>query len=308
MTLSDLNRMHPDLVLPPSEEFAGEYVAKASLGMATAAGLKVAFVAIARNAMPFLPRTLSMLDEAATCFEKSTFYIHENDSTDGTKEFLSRWQDGDSRRCSMQDIGRPHLNYTKAAERTHALAEYRNACRDWVGREARDVDYVVVFDTDPWGGLSVGGLFNTIGHLELSHREAVGMAAYSWCEWGQPVWPQPTICHYDAWACRWNYWAEQENMLWFHLWHPLVGSPPVRMNSAFGQLAVYRASDYLRGEYRGGDCEHVSFHRSLGGDFFLNPSMRVVSFWVPRNEVVSDGMHGRVHENVERGNSDSDHS
>ena len=84
-------------------------------------------------------------------------------------------------------------------------------------------------------------------------------------------------------------------MVWFHLWHPPVGSPPVRFNSAFGQLAVYRAGHYMAGKYDGGDCEHVAFHKSLGGDFFLNPSMRVVSFWDLSDEENRDrDLHGDV--------------
>ena len=76
-----------------------------------------------------------------------------------------------------------------------------------------------------------------------------------------------------------------------------VGSPPVEFRSAFGQMAVYRASRFVQGTYRGDDCEHVCLHRSIEvaasldeGDYYkgpsytrlaLNPSMRCVSFWLP---------------------------
>ena len=181
----------------------------------------------------------------------------------------------------MSNLGRPHLNNTIEPVRTVALAEYRNKCRAWVESQATEYDYVVVFDTDPWGGFSVRGLLNTIGHLETrEYGAASGMAAYSWCEFSPEV---PS--HYDAFACRWTGWKRRVDMRWFHMWHPPVGSPPVRMNSAFGQMAVYRASHYLAGEYAGhDDCEHVSFHRSLPGTLYLNPSMRCVSFWSPGME------------------------
>jgi hypothetical protein len=279
VTLQELDSKHPDVLLPPDNEFAEDYYVTVAAGRKAAKDLRVAFVAIARNAMPFIPRTLSTLERTASYFRESFFYVYENDSTDGTKDFLSEWATAGNRFCTLVENGRPHLNFTKAADRTHALAEYRNACRLWVSEKAPNADYVVVFDADPWGGVSGDGILHTIALMESSHRHAFGMAAYSWCEWGKPVWPTPTICHYDAWACRWNWWQERENMIWFHLWHPPIGSPPVKLNSAFGQLAVYRAADYLRGQYSGGDCEHVPFHKSIGGDFYLNPSMRVVSFW-----------------------------
>ena len=303
ISLADIQRHDVDRLLPPDEEFAEEYARRVKLGRQAAEHRSVAFVAICRNAMPFLPFTL----------RHAWTFIYENDSTDETKDFLTYWKDqGPDRACSLRSFGRPHLNFTKSHERTHALAEYRNQCRLWVATET-SADYVVVLDADPWGGFSVDGIFNTIGHLEdfEEYRNASGMASYSWCEWGPPVWPQPTFCHYDAWACRWTWWKERQDMLWFHLWHPPVGSPPVKMNSAFGQLAVYRAEDFIAGQYQGGDCEHVSFHKSLGGDFYLNPSSRVVSFWIPHKDESQESegrrLHGDIHENVAGRDANQDH-
>jgi len=96
-------------------------------------------------------------------------------------------------------------------------------------------------------------------------------------------------------------------MIWFHLWHPPVGSPPVRLNSAFGQMAVYRRASFLRGVYEGSDCEHVTFHRSMGGDFYLNPSMRCVSFWTLKDAPEDNSVHDDVHGDVDRRDADANH-
>jgi hypothetical protein len=61
---------------------------------------------------------------------------------------------------------------------------------------------------------------------------------------------------------------------------PPVGSDPIPMNSAFGGLCLYRREAYLAGVYEGGDCEHVSLHRSMqraGYQLFLNPGSRYVA-------------------------------
>ena len=53
-----------------------------------------------------------------------------------------------------------------------------------------------------------------------------------------------------------------------------IGAPPMRMNSAFGGLCLYRTDAYLSSRYAGGDCEHVNFHRGMaaaGYDLYLNP-------------------------------------
>ena len=305
LTLEDLHASDPEKLLPVEPEFDETHRMHVSTGYAVAQRSSIAFVAICRNAMPFLPLTLGRVEVLGELFAKSSVYVYENDSTDGTKDLLTEWeQAGKNRHAVRSSNGRPHLNFTKAAERTIALAEYRNNCLDWVRSHPVTPDWVVVFDTDPWGGFSLRGVLDSIGRMSAGYDDAIGMASYSWCEWGQPVWPQPTICHYDAWACRPNYWPERHNMNWFHLWHPPVGSEPVKMNSAFGQLAVYRGRRFVSGRYSGGDCEHVPFHRSCGGPIYLNPVQRVVSFWCP-SEDQDPSVHGDVHNHVAGGNVDA---
>lgn len=304
LSLQDIKDHDPDLFLPVEDEFKESYASFEQFGRDVAAKSSVAFVAICRNAMPFLPFTLERVEQLRSQFRQSCVYVYENDSTDGTKDYLSQWDSTEGgRQAVLVSNGRPHLNFTKAAERTIALAEYRNNCLEWVKALAFTPDWVVVFDTDSWGGFSTGGVLNSIGHMQSDCHDAVGMASYSWCEWGPPIWPQPTLCHYDAWACRPNYWAERTNMFWFHMWHPPVGSSPVRMNSAFGQLAVYRGKRFVSGRYSGGDCEHVPFHRSCGGPIYINPSQRVVSFWCPGNASAGVGLHGDVHRHVDGGDA-----
>lgn len=307
ISLDDLLARSADAILPPDPEFKDDYERMCESGRTHAAGSRVAFVAICRNAMPFLPFTIDRVRKTGAMFADWKCFIYENDSTDGTKEFIAGVNDV---RISVRSVdnGRPHLNCSKSSDRTIALAEYRNACRDWCRKNASDFDYAIVFDTDPWGGWSVDGVANTIGHLSTpEHASTAGMGSYSWCEWGPPVWPRPVCVQYDAWACRWNWWDERHDMIWFHTWHPPVGSPPVKMNSCFGQLGVYRMENYLAGEYRGGDCEHVHHWRTCGGACYLNPSQRVVSFWIANGEDEAGGLREDLHKDVAGRDSDPDH-
>jgi hypothetical protein len=272
----------PDVMLPPDPEFAPEYWRRVEAGRSLASDMTVTLVAICRNAMPWLPSTLELVEATGAMFGGFSGLIVENDSTDGTAEYLSQYsRDSDWLTVESSVNGRPHLNYTKEQSRTIALAEYRNRCREWVSSQPR-TDLVIVYDTDPWGGWSIDGIATTVSYLsEEAYRDAAGMASYSWCEWGPPNWYAIEPCHYDAWACRWTWWTERLDMRWFHMWHPPVGSEPIRMRSAFGQLAVYRRDNYLRGVYDGSDCEHVGHWKTCGGGCYLNPSQRVVSFWIP---------------------------
>ena len=297
ITVDEIEAHRPDLLLQPDAEFVEEYAELVRWGRVRAGYAKVAMVAICRNAMPFLPQTLGLVEATGSMFREWSAFIYENDSTDGTKDVLEQWADGQQRQCSINDNGRPHLNYTIARERTIALAEYRAACQRWVSH-GDTPDYVIVFDTDAWAGWSVDGVATSIAHLSLDDSW-FGLASYSWAE--VPIGP----IHYDAFAARLNHWRQRDQN-WFHAWHPPVGSPPVEFNSAFGQLSVYSGTSYLSGTYDGSDCEHVTFHRSIAeraalsdGDYYagpsrtrfgLNPASRCVSFWVPA-EVKDGGQH-----------------
>lgn len=294
ITLDEIAAHRPDVLLPPDAEFAEAYASDVKFGRERAAEATVAIVGICRNAMPWLPQTLRLIEETGSMFKSWSAYIHENDSADDTKDCLMAWQDGSQRCVSLNINGRPHLNTTIAPERTHALAEYRTACQRWVAHGERP-DFVIVVDTDPWGGWSVDGVATSINHMAHDHSW-YGMASYSWCEMN--VGGQAFPAHYDAFALRWNHWRRRDQQ-WTHHWHPAVGSPPIEFNSAFGQLAVYRGQSYLDGTYDGSDCEHVTYHRSIQeramldeGDYYygpsytrlgLNPSSRCVSFWVPQD-------------------------
>jgi hypothetical protein len=280
ITLDEVLAHSPFLLLPPDPEFAENYASQVRVGRAVAASSTVAFVAICRNAMPWLPMTLGLIEEAGAMFREWSAYIYENDSADDTRDVLGGWADGQQRQASLNINGRPHLNGTIEPVRTRALAEYRAECQRWV-RQGDPVDYVIVFDADPWGGFSVDGIANSLAWM---HADPTwyAMASYSWCEMN--VGGSPFPAHYDAFAARLNHWQRRDQQ-WFHHWKPPVGSPPVEFRSAFGQLCLYREKPFIGGTYGGEDCEHVVFHRSIhertGMRLGLNPSSRCVSFWVP---------------------------
>ena len=299
ITPDEIYAHRPDVLLPPDPEFVEEYAQAVQFGRDNASRSTVALVAICRNAMPFLPQTLQLVEETGAMFKSWSAFVFENDSADQTKDVLKEWADNRQRCVSLNTNHRPHLNHTISQERTVALAEYRAECQSWV-RHGERPDFVVVFDSDCWGGWSVDGVATSIAHMAMD-SSWYGLASYSWAEADTSMGPMPI--HYDAFAARINHWARRDQN-WFHHFHPAVGSPPIEFNSAFGQLAVYRAERYLQGRYSGEDCEHVCFNRSIArvaeideGDYYhgpsytrfgLNPSSRCVSFWVPQ--------HGRQHQ------------
>jgi len=94
-----------------------------------------------------------------------------------------------------------------------------------------------------------------------------------------------TLWNYDSWAYRQTWWYPLSQpeyfsyniMTWFNLHIMPTGSQVISVNSAFGGMTIYRLQNFIKGEYNGRDCEHVTFHYSLkqaNPDFQLvvNPS------------------------------------
>ncbi len=243
-------------------EFSGLYAEKVDAGRAIAAKSKVVVLGLARNAEKNLANSLKLLGFLGTHFAWPKGFVFENDSDDNTVPLLTG-QRPPWLLFRSDSNGRPHLQLFEK-ERTDALAEYRNVCKQWAFTNAKDADYVVVVDLDADGGFSVDGVLNSIAWLD-EIDEAFGMGSYSLFRMTDAD-GTPKFAQYDAWAARLNHWSDRVRLglhKWYHVWMPPVGSEPVRFYSCFGGLAVYRARDYFLGEYRGGDCEHVTFHRSI---------------------------------------------
>jgi len=276
--------MRPEDFWAIEPEYQKRYDDKVAIGAEVASRSKIAIAAIARDAMPHLGNTLALVDELASKFRSASFYCFENDSTDGTDRVLDDFAIRQWVTVEHATLNRPDYRGFEAG-RTHALAEYRNRCRDWVEASAKDANYVAVLDLDPHGGFSIDGALNSVGWLcdlacDSGPKSIPGaMASVSLLVGHMDG--ETRLAQYDAWAARLNFWEDRRDkpggMLWFHTLFPPTGSQPIPMNSAFGGLCIYTKDAYLAGRYVGGDCEHVAFHRAMreaGHQLYLNPGSR----------------------------------
>lgn len=270
------------------DDYEEQYRTAIGIGAEVASRSSLNVVAICRNAMPFLPNTLLLVDEFLPLFRDVSVFIYENDSDDGTTEALRSyssardWVHTQHERLNREDF-RGHQPM-----RTVRLAEYRNKCRDWVEANRANAAFTVVLDMDPHGGFSVDGVLNSIGQICIKRSGGNwspipgAMASYSlYARIGESG--EPEYAQYDAWAARLNWWTDDRMHAWFHLLMPPVGSPPIQMNSAFGGLCVYDTKAFLSSRYDAGpngDCEHVLFHKGMkraGYGLWLNPGSRYIA-------------------------------
>jgi len=90
ITLEDIERHRPDVLLPPDPEFAEDYAEAVVAGREFAAESSVAIVGICRNAMPFLPQTLGLIEETGSMFRSWSAFFFENDSERTTPRIARR--------------------------------------------------------------------------------------------------------------------------------------------------------------------------------------------------------------------------
>jgi len=287
MTADDA--MRPDKVLPVDHEFAALYADVFAEGALIAAKSKVVFVGIARQIGGILPTSLGRISDMSKHFAETSVVIVENDSTDTTKEVLTKFAAANPERVvvEMTDNGRPHFRGFEAA-RVQAYAEYRNRCLELAKEHYGDADYVIVVDLDPWGGWSVHGIINGIGWLNRIEGSACMASTSLFQHPGNLVDGKTPWCHYDQWAFRWHGWGARIEP-WFTFWLPPPGAHPIQVLSAFGACGIYRADAFFSCKYRSidGDIEHAGLHREMiekGWSIWLNPAQRTLMHWIPPDE------------------------
>lgn len=247
---------------------------------------KIAFVGCARNCSGDLTETIRKLNEIGSNFESYLIHVFENDSVDDTVvqlELLERLYPGVFRYTSVVGLdGYMH-------KRTARLAYARNLLIDIV-RDGPDFDYVCVLDLD---GI-VRSDFDEIGFF----------SCFSVADAWDGVFPVCNGSYYDMWAMRHNQISPDDYTQALERADRALGDDLARffgafsrsaslkdldgwlsVSSAFGGLAVYKASSIGTARYVGLDgdrevCEHVSFNLDIirtGGALYINPQLVVAS-------------------------------
>ena len=227
---------------------------------------------IARDCRENLERNLGVLEALSRRFAAFGVTSYSNDCTDGTEALLDAWRPTFDTTFEYEVLERPHLGGTRDAERTIALASYRNHVKDLMPES----DFYLIIDPDMMS-IDEERLLAGLGDMiRFGYR---AMAAQQLCY--VPQLHSSRMINYDAFAWRpdWTWRQDdQRELSFFHDVRP-AGAPPYRVNSAFGGACWYYRG-YKNGVYDGtGGCEHVAFHRSLRGQpMAVSPNMSVIGF------------------------------
>ena len=222
-----------------------------------------------QNVRRFLPGLRANFEKILKDVKGYNIVFFENDSRDGTLEYLLEWQKEDDERVKvLTQSGLDH----RFPSRTVRLAY----CRNQILKVVRGLpnEYTLVIDAD---NVASGPEFSVEGFWSNFQLEE----------------PWDVVCansigrYYDIWALRtdecpgdcWRLAGRYGGQIGPNNAHAkYVGdhqkeiTKVTRVDSAFGGAAVYKTSVLQRGVYIGdAGCEHVPFHRMLNARIYINP-------------------------------------
>lgn len=217
-------------------------------------------------------------DRMQRAFDDVLYCVYENDSTDGTAEWirdLSAQRD-DIRLLSERGY-RPAMAEGRDSEwRYERMAACRNQCLDLARRHAPDVDYAIVLDIDfaEFSQVDVAEAIREIDGLHPGWQALCGsglsqrdLGVYGPSMRVVPGRGSLPVRLYDIAAMQTEDGGQDRLAV-----AAMAGSaldPPVRVRSAFGGIAVYKPEVLYSLHYEGWDCEHVCLHRRMQ-DVFMS--------------------------------------
>ena len=245
---------------------------------------KVLIVGVVRNCAQYLSNQILILDNAFQRFSAIQWLLIESDSSDETREVLLDLKS----KIPFFDFKTMGSLEPLMKSRTQRIAYCRNQYLKHIreSQQYADVEYVVVADFD--------------GVNSLLSSQAVNSC------WSHEGW---SVCtanqegpYYDIWALRHEVWSPGDCWAQYHflinhglpqdasrfaaVYSKMIKIPQnstwLKVQSAFGGLAIYRKSVLQEGAYIGLDkfgaevCEHVSLHDKIirsGFDIYINPRL-----------------------------------
>ena len=266
----------PEHEYPAVARFATDYNRRLREGYKRVKETRVVICGLARNLGDVVHKTMARMETMGRMFADYRIVIYENDSKDLTRDILQAWEKNNERVVLLtEELGEPINPGTRCLERAERMAKYRNRYRRYIAQNLSDWDYTIVCDMDLHVGWSYDGVANTFGHTGWDFMGSNGLLYIQ-----RKRDRDRRAVHFDAWAFRHRDRPEPHHHMEVNKLLLSRGQPLFPVNSCFGGMGIYKTAAMNSCEYRGGDCEHVPFHRQMMEKgmtgLFLNPSQLVI--------------------------------
>ena len=243
----------------------------------------ILIVGLARNCEAVIANEIKNINKAFSSAKNIEWIIVESDSNDRTSEVIKNL----AKKYSINLISLGNL-IDEFPKRTARIAFCRNTYVEEINNNNlySNIDYVVVADLD--------GVNNKINSNSVNSCWETNL---NW----DACFANQSAPYYDIWALRHHIWNpidcyDGEKFLLSYglnefssksasVLSKMVRIPvtyePIKVDSAFGGLGIYKKNIFNEGTYVGLDkneneiCEHISFHvdRKKNYDFYIMPSL-----------------------------------
>jgi len=271
---------------------AEKYTYLTNLGQRYAKTQKIVIAGLLRDVRDRLPIIEKRAESLGNMFLDYRILIVENDSKDGTREYLLSWTKRNPKVTILgcgENVKECTLNlpasegHSVYRSRIEKMAFLRNIYLQEVRKRYSDFDFLTVWDMDIVGSIYLDGVANSMGYFAIDPSLGA-MCAYGIYQWG------PLKLYYDTYATL-------ESGDSFHIKSKAIhdlkkglgmqfrrGESPIKIVSCFSGFSIYRLQPILRSFAEYGttsindvsgnlECEHVFFHSQLNTLIKMNPSM-----------------------------------
>lgn len=245
-----------------------KYLEHVNRGLNNLCNSSIAVCSLVRDSETNLLKFFDFLDSLRCIVGDDWFtpIFFENDSTDNTLDHTLAYCASVDGVVLSKQLNKPPLPANDSAERAEHMAYCRNQYLGYV-KKHNEFDYLIVADSDIQGW-DMNGIFSSFAYPDWDVMTANGLDVYG-----------DKLIYYDIWS------HVEENRVHMHALKEAYGrfEEPVRVQSGFGGLAIYKMSSIIQSSYgvkriqgRYGS-EHVGLHFDMaekGFDkIYVNPAM-----------------------------------
>lgn len=265
----------PEALFRTAKEDYAVYESRVNRGFGIASSSNVVICGLARDIRQHIPYLYNRIEHLGRFFNDYSVVIVENDSIDGTRTELNQIQQENYRWMIIGERqGKIRHEQDKSLRRRIDMAFYRNQYLEYINKNfghplfPKQPDYLIVIDTDLYGGYSYEGILNSLGYEQpWDFMGSNGILFRTRDNHFERLF-------YDTWAFRkygsWNDVGKEGNLF---LWER--GDEPERVFSCFGGLGIYKWESVKNLRYNATDCDCVTLHKTMihyGYNLFINPS------------------------------------
>jgi hypothetical protein len=245
-------------------------------GRQRAKNSQIVIVGLAKDIRERLEQNIPRACHIGQQFSDYRVLVLENDSTDGTREYLSSYSKKNPRVervpcCSLGDcaciLGNKSASMTGALSKSRIdkMASYRNQALSYIKDNYPQYDYMLVLDLDTEGPCPTEGIFHSLGHDGWDMIASNGKApvpstmGHGTMTYDALAYVRKDTIHQGPQKPVYKMFTDAADLNFRH-----YGNGMVQVDSAFNGAALYKMRSVEGCSYANYmNCEHIGLHKQM---------------------------------------------